>query len=71
MNFFLMGRCSSCGWVREVKNGMSDQYTVCLGVCNVKIRKFLMGAKRGSFSRCFGLRALVSRDSNFFSWHRC
>ena len=45
---------------------MSDQYNVSLGVCNVKIRKFLTGAKRGSFSRCFGLRALVSRDSNFF-----
>ena len=45
---------------------MSDQYNVSLGVCNVKIRKFLTGAKRGSFSRCFGLRALASRDSNFF-----
>ena len=45
---------------------MSDQYNVSLGVCNVKIRKFLTGAKRGSFLRCFGLGALVSRDSNFF-----
>ena len=50
---------------------MSDQYTVSLGVCNVKIRKFLTGAKRGSFSRCFELQALVSRDLKFFSWHRC
>ena len=45
---------------------MSDKYNVSLGVCNVKIRKFLTGAKRGSFSRYFGLRALASRDSNFF-----
>ena len=52
---------------REVKNDMSDQYNVSLGVCNVKIRKFLTGAKRGSFLRCFRLQALVSRDSNFFS----
>ena len=34
---------------REVKNDMSDQYNVSLGVCNVKIRKFLMGVKRGLF----------------------
>ena len=45
---------------------MSDQYNVSLGVCNVKIRKFLTGAKGGSFLRCFGLQALVSRDSIFF-----
>ena len=45
---------------------MSDQYNVSLGMCNVKIRKFLMGAKRGSFSKCFGLRALASRHLNFF-----
>ena len=44
---------------------MSDQYNGCLGVCNVKIRKFLTGTKRGSFLRCFGLRALALRDSNF------
>ena len=54
---------------REVKNDMSDQYNDSLGVCNVKIRKFLMGVKRGSFLRCFELRALVSSDLNFFSWH--
>ena len=45
---------------------MSDQYNVSLGVCNVKIRKFLTGAKWGLFSRCFRLRALASRDLNFF-----
>ena len=33
---------------------MSDQYNVSLGVCNVKIRKFLMGAKRGSFQDALG-----------------
>ena len=55
------------GW--EVKNDMSDQYNVSLGVCNVKIRKFLTGMKRGSFLRCFRLRALASRDSIFFSCH--
>ena len=29
--------------------GSGGQYNVSLGVCNVKIRKFLTGAKRGSF----------------------
>ena len=70
MNFFdgpLL--VSWLGW--EVKNDVSDQYNVSLGVCNVKIRKSLTGAKRGSFSRCFRLRALASRDSNFFSWYQC
>ena len=51
---------------REVKNDMSDQYNVSLGVCNVKIRKSLTRMKWGSFSRCFGLRALASSNSNFF-----
>ena len=70
MNFFR--RLLLVLWLgQEVKNDVSDQYNVSLRVCNVKIRKFLMGAKRGSFSRCFGLRALALRDSNFFSWHRC
>ena len=66
--FFSMGCCSSLWLDQEVKNDMSDQYNVSLGVCNVKIIKSLMGVKRGSFSRCFGLWALASRDSNFFSW---
>ena len=39
---------------QEVKNDMSDQYNVSLGVCNVKIRKFLTGAKRGSFRDASG-----------------
>ena len=33
---------------------MSDQYNVSLGVCNVKIRKSLTGAKRGSFQDVSG-----------------
>ena len=39
---------------QEVKNDMSDQYNVSLGMCNVKIRKFLTGAKRGSFQDASG-----------------
>ena len=39
---------------QEVKNDMSDQYNVSLGICNVKIRKFLMGAKQGSFRDALG-----------------
>ena len=49
-----MGRCSSCGWGQEVKNDISDQYNSSLGMCNVKIRKFLTGAKRGSFQNASG-----------------
>ena len=45
---------------------MSDQYNDSLGVCNVKIRKSLTGAKRGTFSRCFGLRALSVERFEFF-----
>ena len=45
---------------------MSGQYKDALGVCNVKIRKSLMGVKRGSSSRCFGLGALTSSDLIFF-----
>ena len=69
VNFFLWGRCSSRGWGQEVKNDMSDQYNVSLGMCNVKIRKFLTVAKRGSFRDASGLQALASRHLNFFSWH--
>ena len=49
-----MGRCSSRGLRQEVKNDMSDQYNVSLGMCNVKITKFLTGAKRGSFRDASG-----------------
>ena len=56
---------------QEVKNDMSGQYKDALGVCNVKIRTSLTGAKWGSSLRCFRLGALASSDSNFFSWYRC
>ena len=51
-----MGRCSSRGLGQEVKNDMSDQYNVSLGMCNVKITKFLTGAKRGSFQDASGYK---------------
>ena len=44
-----MGHCTSRGWVGEVKNDMSGESKDALGVCNVKIRKSLMGAKQASF----------------------
>ena len=53
MNFFYGPLLVS--WLgQEVKNDMSDQYNVSLGMCNVKIRKFLTGAKRGSFQDASG-----------------
>ena len=33
---------------QEVKNDMSGQSKYALGVCNVKIRKSLLGLKRGT-----------------------
>ena len=45
---------------------MSDQYNVSLGVCNVKIRKFLTGMKWGSFSRCFGVTSSSVKAFEFF-----
>ena len=41
------------GWA--VKNDMSGESKDALGVCNVKIRKSLTGAKRDLSSRCFRL----------------
>ena len=66
MKFCFMGRCSSRGWVREVKNDMSDQYNVSLGVCNVKIRKSLTGAKQGSFLKCFRVTSSSVKAFEFF-----
>ena len=43
---------SCMGW--EVKIDMSGQSNDCLRVCNVKMKKFLLGQKRGTFSRTFG-----------------
>ena len=37
------------GW--EVKIDMSGQSNDCLEVCNVKMKKFLLGQKRGTFLR--------------------
>ena len=52
VNFFLWA--AACLMVQEVKNDMSDQYNVSLGMCNVKIRKSLTRAKRGSFRDASG-----------------
>ena len=47
---------------------MSDQYNVSLGVCNVKIRKSLTGAKTGLIFVNFQLVASsVKRFELFFS----
>ena len=43
---------------------MSGQSNDCLWVCNVKMKKFLLGQKRGTFLRSFG--AVVSSDLNKF-----
>ena len=45
---------SCMGW--EVKIDMSGQSNDCLRVCNVKMNKFLLGQKRGTFPRIFGFR---------------
>ena len=66
MNFFRWAIAHLVVGSREVKNDLSDQYNVSLGVCNVKIRKFLTGAKQGSFSRCFGLRDHTGRGIRIF-----
>ena len=42
------------GW--EVKIDMSGQSNDCLRVCNVKMKNFLLGWKRGTFPRIFGFR---------------
>ena len=42
------------GW--EVKIDMSGQSKDCLRVCNVKMKKFLLGRKQGTFPRIFGFR---------------
>ena len=53
------------GW--EVKIDMSGQSKDCLWVCNVKMKKILMGQKQGTFPRIFGFRGRsVERFENFF-----
>ena len=43
---------SCMGW--EVKIDISGQSNDCLRVCNVKMKNFLLGQKRGTFLRIFG-----------------
>ena len=45
---------SYMGW--EVKIDMSGQSNDCLRVCNVKMKKFLLGRKQGTFPRIFGFQ---------------
>ena len=45
---------SCMGW--EVKIDMSGQSNDCLRVCNVKMKKILLGRKRGTFPRIFGFQ---------------
>ena len=53
---------------REVKNDMSGQSKDALRVCNVKIRKFLLGPKWGTSSWLFQLTApSVEQFELFFS----
>ena len=46
---------------------MSGQSKDCLWVCNVKMKKFLSGRKRGTFLWIFGFWGLsIERFENFF-----
>ena len=55
---------SCMGW--EVKIDMSGQSNGCLRVCDVKMKKFLPGQKRGTFLRIYRLRPVASSDLNYF-----
>ena len=50
------------GW--EVKTDMSGQSNDCLWVCNVKMKNFLLGWKRGTFLRIYRLWPVASSDLN-------
>ena len=53
------------GW--EVKIDMSGQSKNCLWVCNVKMKKFLLGQKWGTFPWIFGFWGRsIERFENFF-----
>ena len=54
------------GW--EVKIDMSGQSKDCLWVCNVKMKKFLQGRKRGTFLWIFGFRGRSIKRFENFSW---
>ena len=55
---------SCMGW--EVKSDMSGQSNGCLRVCNVKMKKFILGQKRGTFLRIYRLWPVASSDLNTF-----
>ena len=51
----------------EVKIDMSGQSNGCLRVCNVKMKKFLPGQKRGTSPRMYGLQGCsVDQFEKFF-----
>ena len=52
------------GW--EVKIDMSGQSNGCLNVCNVKMKKFLRGWKRGTSPRMYGLQGYSIDRFEFF-----
>ena len=53
------------GW--EVKIDMSGQSEDCLWVCYVKMKKFLLGRKQGTFPWIFGFRGRsIERFENYF-----
>ena len=57
------------GW--EVKIDMNGQSKDCLWVCNVKMKNFLAGRKRGTFPWIFGFRGRsIERFENFFMGFR-
>ena len=57
------------GW--EVKIDMSGQSKDCLWVCNVKMKKFLPGQKRGTFPWIFGFQGRsIEQFENFFMGFR-
>ena len=56
---------------REVKIDMSGQSEDCLWVCNVKMKNFLLGRKRGTFPWIFGFRGRsVKQFENYFMGFR-
>ena len=52
------------GW--EVKIYMNGQSNGCLRVCSVKMKKILLGQKRGTFLRIYRLQPVASSDLNYF-----
>ena len=50
----------------EIKIDMSGQFNDCLWVCNVKMKKNLLGWKQGTFPSIFGFWAVASSILNLF-----